>query len=58
MKADAKAIFGTNSSDPVEHMADCIAQRANPGGYLGYGGSCTTKQLAASKRMLEGLRAR
>jgi hypothetical protein len=58
MKADAKAIFGTNSSEPVEHMADCIARAANPGGYLGYGGTCTATQLAASKRMLAGHRAR
>jgi hypothetical protein len=58
MKRDAKAIFGTNSSEPVEHMADCIARAANPGGYLGYGGTCTATQLAASKRMLAGHRAR
>jgi hypothetical protein len=58
MSRDAKALFGTNSGEPVEHMADCIAQRANPGGYLGYGGACTRAQLVASKRMLDGLRAR
>ena len=58
MKQDAKAIFGTNSRYPVEHMADCIARAANPGGYLGYGGRCTTKQLAASWRVLHGHRAR
>jgi hypothetical protein len=58
MTRDAKAVFGTNSSDPVEHMADCIAQAANPGGYLGYGGDCTKAQLASSKLMLAGHRAR
>lgn len=58
MTADAGAVFGRSSSDPVEHMADCIAQAANPGGYLGYGGSCTAKQLTASKRMLAGDRVR
>jgi hypothetical protein len=58
MTRDANAIFGTNSDDPVEHMADCIAQAANPGGYLGYGGSCTKGQKAASERMLHGHRAR
>ncbi len=58
MTADAKAIFGTNSSDPVEHMADCIAQVANPGGYMGYGGTCTKAQRTAAGRMLDGHRAR
>lgn len=58
MKKDAKAIFGTNSSQPVEHMADCTSRAANPGGYLGYGGTCTAPQLAAAKRMLAGERAR
>jgi hypothetical protein len=58
MEKDAKAIFGTNSSDPVEHMADCIAQAANPGGYLGYGGSCTKPQRHAAKMVLAGYRAR
>ena len=55
MTRDARAVFGTNSSDPVEHMADCISQAANPGGYLGYGGSCTKAQKTAAKRMLAGL---
>ena len=58
MAKDARAVFGTNSSDPVEHMADCISQAANPGGYLAYGGSCTPRQHTASLRMLHGLRVR
>lgn len=58
MEKDANAIFGTNSSDPVEHMADCIAQAANHGGYLGYGGSCTKTQLHAANMVLAGYRAR
>jgi hypothetical protein len=37
-------------------MADCIAQAANPGGYLGYGGDCTAKQLRYAERMLAGER--
>jgi hypothetical protein len=39
---------------PVEHAADCGAQSLNPGGYLGYGGSCTDEQLQAGKRLLLG----
>lgn len=58
MTRDAEAVFAAIRSDPVEHMADCIAQAANPGGYLGYGGGCTATQLSASKRMLEGRRVR
>jgi hypothetical protein len=45
MQRQADEVFGTNSSEPVEHMADCAAQVANPGGYLGYGGRCTATQL-------------
>jgi len=41
---------------PIEHAADCGAQALNPGGYLGYGGYCTPKQLAAGKRLLLGHR--
>lgn len=58
MTADAEAVFGAHTDDQVEHMADCIAQAANPGGYLAYGGSCSAKELAASKRMLAGDRVR
>ena len=58
MTRDAKVVFGTNSRRPVEHMADCIAQAANPGGYLGYGDDCTVAQISASKRMLAGHRVR
>ncbi|RIX27879.1 porin family protein [Amnibacterium setariae] len=41
---------------PIEHAADCGAQALNPGGYLGYGGYCTAKQLAEGKRLLRGHR--
>lgn len=41
---------------PIEHGADCGAQSANPGGYLGYGGYCSKAQLAAGKRLLAGKR--
>jgi hypothetical protein len=56
MQKEADAVYGTNSAVPVEHMADCIAQAANPGGYLGYGGVCTAKQLRYASRMLAGER--
>ncbi|MBW4042291.1 MAG: hypothetical protein HIU86_09210 [Acidobacteria bacterium] len=41
---------------PVEHGADCGAQSVDPGGYLGYGGYCTTAELAAGRRLLHGHR--
>lgn len=44
------------SISPVEHAADCGAQAANPGGYLGYGGYCTPSELKAAKRLLLGHR--
>lgn len=44
------------SITPVEHAADCGAQAANPGGYLGYGGYCTPSELRAAKRLLLGHR--
>jgi hypothetical protein len=56
MTAQAKVIYGTNHGRPVEHMADCVSQKANPGGYLGYGGKCTAKQLRYAARILAGKR--
>lgn len=44
------------SISPIEHAADCGAQALNPGGYLGYGGYCTPKQLSEGKRLLLGKR--
>ena len=44
------------SITPVEHAADCGAQAANPGGYLGYGGYCTPGELRAARRLLLGHR--
>jgi hypothetical protein len=41
---------------PVEHAADCGAQAADPGGYLGYGGYCTKAELTAGMRLLRGHR--
>lgn len=44
------------SITPVEHAADCGAQAADPGGYLGYGGWCSPSELKAAKRLLLGHR--
>lgn len=52
MEQEAAQVFGTNHDKPIEHMADCAAQAANPGGYLGYGGRCTAVQLSAAEATL------
>ena len=44
------------SITPIEHAADCGAQSLDRGGYLGYGGYCSTAELAAGKRLLLGSR--
>jgi hypothetical protein len=54
LKTQATALLGTDHPDPIEHLADCIAQVANPGGYLGYGGRCTPTDLLAAGRVLAG----
>ena len=56
MLAAAKRYFSVPGIEPVEHAADCGAQSVNPGGYLGYGGTCTALQLHEGKRLLLGLR--
>ncbi|MDH2444527.1 hypothetical protein QDR37_11280 [Amnibacterium sp. CER49] len=54
MSQQATKIFGTNHSQPIEHMADCVSHAAYSAGYLGYGGVCTTTQLSYAARILAG----
>jgi hypothetical protein len=49
----AKKIFGTNHSNPLEHWADCVAQSREPVANLGYGGTCTAKQLKYAVKTLK-----
>lgn len=53
---DAAEVFSLDKVDPIEHMADCMAQSVNPGGFMGYGGTCTKEQLTVAKRVLMGER--
>lgn len=48
--------FRSTGFSAVEHAADCSAQAMHRGGYLGYGGYCNAKELAAGKRLLLGKR--
>jgi hypothetical protein len=36
----------------IEHAADCASHAVQPEGYLGYGGYCNAKELAAGGRLL------
>jgi hypothetical protein len=54
MLAAAKRYFFVPGIAPEEHAADCGAQSENPGGYLGYGGTCTAVQLHEGRRLLLG----
>jgi hypothetical protein len=56
MNRAADRVFGTNHAKPLEHWADCIAKVKEPTVSLGYGGTCTAKQLKAAKRTLHGKR--
>jgi hypothetical protein len=56
MLAAAARYFSVPGIAPVEHAADCGAQSVNPGGYLGYGGTCSAIALHEGERLLLGLR--
>lgn len=56
LKYDASQVFSLGKVDPIEHMADCMAQSVNPGGFMGYGGTCTEQQLIVAKQVLSGER--
>ncbi len=56
MLAAAKRYFTDGGIAPEEHAADCGAQSVNPGGYLGYGGTCSAVALHEGKRLLAGER--
>jgi len=56
LKYDAAEVFAMGKVDPIEHMADCMAQSVNPGGFMGYGGVCTEKQLTVAHQALNGER--
>jgi hypothetical protein len=56
LKHDAAQVFSLDKVDPIEHMADCMAQSVNPGGFMGYGGACSEQQLAVAKQVLMGER--
>lgn len=53
---------GYSYVEGTEHMADCIADamgatRSSRGYVAGYGGSCTSAQLAAARKIIAGQRA-
>jgi hypothetical protein len=56
MLAAAKRYFSVpgDAIEPVEHAADCGAQALDPGGYLGYGGTCSAVALHEGERLLLG----
>ena len=51
---EAAKIF--KHKDPIEHMADCIARAAYKNSYMGYGGSCSSKEIRYAKKALAGKR--
>ncbi|MDR1152840.1 MAG: hypothetical protein LBK72_10305 [Bifidobacteriaceae bacterium] len=48
----AKKVFASHSK-PFEHWADCIAYVRQPTENMGYGGTCTAKEIKAAKRTLK-----
>jgi hypothetical protein len=56
LENDAAEVFSLGKVDPIEHMADCMAQSVNPGGFMGYGGTCTKQQLVVAEQVLKGER--